>query len=160
MPPLLCYNQAKAKNEKVVLFRFAQTDYVNLPVMAYNNAKGENLSGDYGRDTYIVKESVFFNFDVIQLTFNKAGAYTVIPAVSSPIDVYNAITIPDNSDLEWWEIVLAIILAVILIILIWPAIPFLIKLIWWLICLPFKGLILLFKSIGKKIKHRKGNKEE
>ena len=42
----------------------------------------------------VLGESVFFDFDIIQLTFNRDGVYTVIPVVSSPMDIVNAITPP------------------------------------------------------------------
>ena len=117
------YNQSKKDDKTVVLFRFAQTDYVNLPVIAYDSYKGDNLSRDYGKDTFVVQESVFMNFDIIQLTFNKEGVYTVIPVVSNPIDIYNDITIPDVTGLDWWQIVLAILLIILLVILLWPILP-------------------------------------
>lgn len=90
------YNNASMNNEKVVLFRFAQTDYMSLPVMAYDAKEGKNLSGAYGADTYIVQESVFLNFDIIQLTFRDNGVDTVIPVVANPIHIINDIEIPET----------------------------------------------------------------
>ena len=151
------YDKSVKEDKTVVLFRFAQTDYENLPVIAYNWASGKNLSGDYGKDTYIITESVFLNFDIIELTFNKEGVYTVIPVVNSPIDIYNDITIPDNSGLEWWQILLAIIC---LILVLWllsvtGILPLVIKLIIWIILLPFKLIKALIKAITKKRKKKK-----
>lgn len=98
------YKTSTENNKKVVLFRFAQTDYMRLPVIAYDNSTGTKLSTDYGRDTYVVSESMFFDFTVISLTFNKDGVYRVIPAVNSPIDVIADITLPaDNSFWLWWD---------------------------------------------------------
>ncbi len=91
------YDKEKSNGKKTVLFRFAQTDYLTIPVIAYNEETGTNLSGNYGKDTYIVQESIFLNFDIIELTFAKDGEYIVIPAVSSPIDIYNDIEIPANT---------------------------------------------------------------
>ena len=45
---------------------------------------------------YVAQQSVFFDFDVIDLTFNKDGVYTVIPAVSDPIDIVNDLTSPTD----------------------------------------------------------------
>ena len=154
------YDESTKADKTVVLFRFAQTDYMNLPVMAYDGYKGKNLSGQYGKDTYIVQESVFMNFDIIQLTFNKEGVYTVIPVVNSPIDIYNDITIPDNSGLAWWQILLIVLAIILLVILLWPILPYIINFLIWLICLPFKLLGMLFKAIGKSVKKRKAKKKE
>lgn len=153
------YEESTKADKTVVLFRFAQTDYLNLPVMAYDSARGKNLSGNYGEDTYIVQETVFMNFDIIQLTFNKEGVYTVIPVVNSPIDIYNDITIPDNSGLEWWQILLIVLLLVLLLIVLWPILPYIINALIWLILLPFKLLGVLFKAIGKSHKKRKEKKK-
>ena len=100
------------------------------------------------------------NFDIIQLTFNKEGVYTVIPVVSNPIDIYNDITIPDVTGLDWWQIVLAILLILLLVILLWPIMPLIVKGIIWLICLPFKLIGLLFKSIKKGVKKRKDKRNK
>ena len=154
------YNKSKEEDKTVVLFRFAQTDYVNLPVMAYDSYKGKNLSGQYGKDTFIIQESVFMNFDIIQLTFNKEGVYTVIPVVSDPIDIYNDITIPDVTGLEWWQILLAILLIILLVIILWPIMPYIVRFIWWLICLPFKLITWLIQSISKSVKKRKEKKKQ
>jgi hypothetical protein len=149
------YNESKEQDKTVVLFRFAQTDYVNLPVIAYDSYRGKNLSGQYGKDTFIIQESVFMNFDIIQLTFNKEGVYTVIPVVSDPIDIYNDITIPDVTGLAWWQILLLLILVVFLLILLWPVLPYIIRFIWWLILLPFKLIGLIVKAIKKGKEKRK-----
>ena len=151
------YDDSVKEDKTVVLFRFAQTDYENLPVIAYNWASGKNISGQYGKDTYIIQESVFLNFDIIELTFNKEGVYTVIPVVNSPIDIYNDITIPDNTGLEWWQILLALIC---LILVLWllsvtGLLPLMIKLIIWVILLPFKLIKALVKAITKKRKKKK-----
>ena len=154
------YNKSKKEEKTVVLFRFAQTDYLNLPVIAYDSHNGTNLSKDYGKDTFIIQESVFMNFDIIQLTFNKEGVYTVIPVVSNPMDIYNDITVPDVIGLEWWKIVLAVLMLVLLVILLWPIMPYIVKGIVWIITLPFKLIGLLFKSIKKGVKKRKDNKNK
>lgn len=103
---------------------------------------------------YIAQESVFFDFDIIQLTFNKDEVYTVIPVVSSPIDVVNDITPPVNIDdgMDWLKIILAVIMLILLIIILWPITPYVVKAIVWIITLPFKAISALIKAI----KNRKG----
>ena len=167
------YNEAitvdtsTADEEKVVvLFRFATSDYYSAAVDIIELGKGFLWSDKHtSGQAYRAWESVFLDFDIIQLSFQKDGAYTVIPAVSDPIDIVNDITppvyIPDG--LEWWQIlliVLGIIVGLFLLIMFFPAIlGFIGKLIvwifkglWWLISAPFR----LIKTIIEKIKEKRG----
>ena len=151
------YDTETEKGNKVVLFRFAQTDYEAIPVIAYNEHTGTNLSKAYGKNAFVVRESVFLNFDIIELTFAKEGKYTVIPVVSSPIDIYNDITLPKvENPWGWLETLIAIILVVLLIIVLWVTglLPAVVKGIVWLLILPFRLIGKLFKAIFKKIRKR------
>lgn len=104
----------------VVLFHFATTDYYSAPVEIW-----ELGTGLFGGDTkisgqaYRAWESVFFDFDVIQLTFNNDGVYHVIPAVSSPIDIVNAITPPVDmdDDIPWWAYVIVVLAEIVVLLL-------------------------------------------
>lgn len=104
----------------VVLFHFATTDYYSAPVEIW-----ELGTGLFGGDTkisgqaYRAWESVFLDFDVIQLTFNNDGEYHVIPAVSSPIDIVNAITPPVDmdSDIPWWAYVIVVLAEIAVLLL-------------------------------------------
>lgn len=170
---LSIYNEAitvdtsTADEEKVVvLFRFATSDYYSAAVDIIELGKGFLWSDKHtSGQVYRAWESVFLDFDIIQLSFQKDGAYTVIPAVSDPIDIVNDITppvyIPDG--LEWWQIlliVLGVIVGLFLLIMFFPAIiGFIGKLIvwifkglWWLISAPFR----LIKTIIEKIKEKRG----
>ena len=143
----------------VVLFRFATSDYYSEAVDIIQLNKGFLWSDKHiDGEAYIAQESVFFDFDIIQLTFNKDGDYTVIPVVSSPIDIVNDVTPPTNiSDgLEWWQVILAIVLVVLLLVLCYPILPYIIQGILWVIILPVK----LVKAISKAVKKSKQNKEE
>ncbi len=144
-------NNAKDNNETVVLFRFAQTDYECLPVMCYNPFTGRNLSGDYGRDTYVVQESVFLNFDIIELTFNKDGEYTVIPVVNSPVDIYNDITLPKQAT-SWWKTLLmyALIILLLLFLTATGILPLILKATVNVILLPFKAIRFFIRGIRKR----------
>jgi len=151
------YDAEKAKGNKTVLFRFAQTDYEAIPVIAYNEHTGTNISKQYGKDTFVVRESVFLNFDIIELTFSKEGKYTVIPVVSSPIDIYNDITLPEVEDpWAWLETLLAIVLIVLLFVFLWVTglLPFVLKAIGWIILLPFRIIAWIVNAITKKVKNR------
>ena len=144
-------NNARENNETVVLFRFAQTDYECLPVMCYNPFTGRNLSGDYGNDTYVVQESVFLNFDIIELTFNKDGEYTVIPVVNSPVDIYNDITLPKQAT-GWWKTLLMYVLIILPLLFLTATgiLPLILKATVNVILLPFKAIGLLIRGIRKR----------
>ena len=151
------------EEKQVVLFRFATTDYYSaaVDIMELRNIlPDKHTSGQ----AYRAWESVFFDFDIIQLTFNRDGVYTVIPVVSSPMDIVNAITPPVQmpSEWEWWQILLAIVLIVLLIIILFPILPYILKFLFWIICLPFRAIAALFKGIDNRRKRKaekKGQKE-
>ena len=143
------------EKKQVVLFRFATTDYYSaaVDIMELRNIlPDKHTSGQ----AYRAWESVFFDFDIIQLTFNRDGVYTVIPVVSSPMDIVNAITPPVQmpSEWEWWQILLAIVLIVLLIIILFPILPYILKFLFWLICLPFRAIAALFKGIDNRRKRK------
>lgn len=127
----------------VVLFRFATSDYYSEAVDIIEPNAGFLWSDKhYEGEAYIAQESVFFDFDIIQLTFNKDGVYTVIPVVSSPIDIVNDITPPVNmpDEVDWWKIAFALILVVLLLVLLAPVLPYIIQGIGWVVMLPVKAV--------------------
>lgn len=147
------YDEEVANRNRVILFRFANTDYYCAPAFA------PHVENIMKTDTYVAQQTVFFDFDIIELTFNKDGVYHVIPVVSSPTDIVNGFTQPP-AQFQWWKIVLAVIMLILLIIILWPILPYIFNGIWWLICLPFKGISALFKSIKKSHEKRKENHKE
>lgn len=111
--------EEKIKGNRTVLFRFAQTDYFYSDMHTYwggltidPNKRGEDLA--------IAWETVFLDFKIIQLTFQKDGEYVVIPVVHDPINIINEITKTpswDNGDHAWYETLLAwVILAIAIIV--------------------------------------------
>ena len=121
-----------AKNDDcvTVLFRFAASDYYSAAVDIMELGKGFLGADKYTKgQAYRAYESVFLDFDIIQLTFNKDGVYKVIPAVSSPIDVVNAITppvqMPDGT--PWWVKLLSVLLVILLLVLIVKLLTFIFK---------------------------------
>lgn len=148
------YNTAvndKKNPKRVILFRFAQTDFMRLPVMAYNNHTGTTLDKDYGKSTYVVQESVFYNFDILELTFNREGTYTVIPVVHNPIDIYNDITLPKIPDKpDWWKIVIGVVLLILLLVVLQVTgiLPLIVHIVGWIVLLPFRLIGGIFKGIG------------
>jgi hypothetical protein len=147
------YETAKDNDETTFLFRFATSDYFAGEVII----KEPGLFGATLNDQcYIASETVFLDFDVIQLTFLKDGIYKVIPVVSNPIDIINDLVPPSNIiGFDLWAFIkkwaLIIVVLIIGIILLPTLLPYIVKLVVWVISLPFvfvKYLFGLFKGGG------------
>lgn len=135
------YEAERKRDRRVVLFRFASTDYfcgIASPTGATVNP-----------DTYVAQETVFLDFDIIELTFNRNGSQWVIPVVSSPQDFINSITAPQK-ETQWWKIVLAIVLLILLLVLLMPVLPTIIQIVVSVILLPFRLVRRVIRSIRKK----------
>lgn len=140
-------NEAFVKNETTFLFRFGKRDYYSFRIQNRNY-----LDSKIYDQSYYAQETVFLDFDIIQLTFNKDGVYTVIPVVSSPVDIVNDITPPlEKPDWsEWIKRILAIIVLIVVLIVLAPVLPYILKLVVWVITLPFRAIVWLVKSLKKK----------
>ena len=101
---------------------------------------------------YVAQETIFLDFDIIHLTFEKDGVLTVIPVVSDPLNIGGNLDNMDddiNDDgVAWWKIV-------ILLVLLAPILPVIINALIWVITLPFKLIGWIFKSISDAVKKRK-----
>ena len=140
------YLEESAKGNHVILFRFANTDYYSETV---NGAvKGVSFSKD-SSEAYIAQETVFLDFDIIELTFSKDGDEYIIPVVSSPIDVIGGFTAPEEGT-DWWKPIVTVLLGLVFLILLIPILPHLIKLVIWIVLLPFKLIVGLFKLFKRK----------
>lgn len=98
------YDEEKNKGNSVFLFRFAATDYDTVQVEYHDENDG--IFGTNYKDMYIVKEATaFLDFEIIYLGFVKNEKATIIPVVSSPIDIFPALTPPPSllND-NFWEI--------------------------------------------------------
>ncbi len=118
---------AVGNGKRVVLFRFASTSYYTAPCQVY----GDTLLGRgvFREDVYVAKETLFLDFDVIDLTFGKDK---VIPAVSSPINVISGVDPPRTPTLpgitvdgDLWQklydilrVVLGVALALVVVVVI------------------------------------------
>lgn len=140
------------EEKELVLFRFATSDYYSADAQILDK-DGGLFNGDkyLEGEAYLARESVFLDFDVIQLTFNRDGEYTVIPVVSSPIDIVSAITPPLIIDdgMDYLKVIALIILVIILAIIFAPLLPIIIRGIVWLVMLPVKAIAALFKRRKK-----------
>ena len=150
--------QASENESAVVLFRFAASDYYSAAIDIMELGKGF-LGQDKktGGQAYRAWESVFLDFDVIQLTFNADGEYKVIPAVSSPIDIVNAVSPPVQTPdgIPWWKIALGAVLLALLLVLLFPLVVLIVRGVIALVCLPFKAVSKLWKSGEQRRKERK-----
>lgn len=156
------YSEATLQGKSVFLFRYSVTDYYSK-FLAVTEDKLFDVV-DY-TSTYKAYETVFLDFDIITLTFNKDGVMTVLPVVSNPKDIAAAISAPiiggnlidrlKKEGKDWLQI-LAIILAVILLLLFLPLIIKIVKLLVSIITIPFQ---VIGKSIRKSNKQKKVKNE-
>ncbi len=157
-------HKAWSMQETPVLFRFAVTDYYS----AYGTGLARHGSSSDSRQQNLIgaQETVFFDFDIIQLLFRKNNVSTVIPVVSSPIDIIGSIiappSVPEDNFRKIVKIVLLVILAILIIVILEKTglLPLVIKGIVWIVCLPFKAIAALFKGIGKLGKKNKAIKAQ
>ncbi len=112
----------------VVLFRFAVSDYYSHE--AYLADWNDNWWDDIVRgEAYMARQEVYFDFDVIQLSFRNDEEWHVVAAVSDPVDIVNSITPPTEISDDGpglLEIILAVAGLLLVIFLIY-------KLLSWLI---------------------------
>lgn len=116
VPSFKQYVQTSISNDgTVVLFRFANTEYYSNVAHGYSPEDGwiEDIA-------FTAEENVFLNFDIMTLGFYDGYEYTVIPAVSSPIDIVSDIVGPVFPDLlptlDGWGIMDYIYFAVMVIV--------------------------------------------
>ena len=160
------FDKATSNNETVYLFRYYQSDYTCYEVAEYQRGEGTwtLLGTQFGYEfvdsnAYLMQMWVQLDFDIIDLTFTKNGVDTIIPVVMSPMDIAadgDAPVITTKNDLKWWQILLAVIALVLVLILLFKFAPVIVYAVGKVIALPFKAIGALLKSEPKE---RKENKE-
>ncbi len=147
-----------------VLFRFATSDYTVDDMAMHHH--GDLVRTWYGVG-YKAQETVYLDFDIIDLTFIKNDVATVIPVVSNPLDIIAGITPPPvnndgNGGVEWWVWVIIVALTGIvfyffadpiisLLLLIFDGIVFVIR-------LPFRLIGGFFGLFKRNKKGKEGKK--
>lgn len=116
------YDENKADNN-VYLFRFAQTEYVSMEASECSLALAINgQPKEIDTNAYFYKQNVFLDFDIIDVTFDNGKVKTIIPVVSSPIDIFPVVTPPVNVTEDTpkpdWKRIIKIIIGVVLFVLI------------------------------------------
>ncbi len=154
----------KVKNNcEVFIFRYAVTDYwaEDLTVYDIENDKlyPYDTHGEHNPHVGEVRQGTqFFDFDIIEFTFNNEGVYTVIPVVSSPVDHISGYTPsiePQGHD--WWKIILAVLAVILLCVLLAPILPYIVQAIIWVLLLPFKIIAAIFNGIKKATSKNKSS---
>jgi len=152
--------QATENYETVFMFRFAVTDYMArwLTVYRYRDtAWWEYVVGwlvqqrrQYEGEMYKAQQTVFFDFDIISLTFYGEFGHIVIPVVMDPIDIIPDITPPAYDppspwDLTFWfMLIVGLLLLMLLLLLIAPFLPLLAKIFAVLLYLLLHLILLSF----------------
>ena len=117
---------AKESDKTTFLFRFATSAYYCAPLSIYNQTSWIPNFNWSEAQAYRAKQSVFLDFDIIQLTFSDEGKLTVVPVVSDPIDIVNPVNPPKdlgndtlNQILQaigaWGTLILLIVVALVLL---------------------------------------------
>lgn len=154
------YNDSVKKDKTVFIFRYAQTDYFATDLTCFSINEGKNGT-NYSNTADLRQGTQFFDFDILEMTFNKKGVYSVIPVVSSPVDHISAFTPPIEADgRDWWKTVLMVLALIIILIVLAPILPIIFQLLIWIILLPFKLISAMFKEIGKVGKSQKKHKKK
>ena len=104
------------KDDSVVyLFRYQVSDYIASEATLFR--PDSLIKGVWNKqddtNAYFFQETLNLDFDVIDVTFTSDGTDTVMPAVSSPIDVIPDATPPVNTTedggVPWWAYVILVV---------------------------------------------------
>lgn len=159
------YNEATAQEETVVIIRYDVSQYQSVEVRQGRPYVNGQSSGwdDSDTNARAFRQYVYLDLDVISLSFDNGEETVVIPVVSDPIDAGSDGTpaIDTSSDKSnwwaehWWQVVLGALALIILLVILMPILPYLVKAVVWVIALPFKLIGAIFKGIGNAVKKRK-----
>ncbi len=155
------FYKANKATKNVFLLRFAVTDYYsNMQTVLtdatwYNPSTWQSGTKDT-KSTYMAWETVFLDFDIIELTFKRDTTETIIPVVASPIDVVGGITAPIEKDgIAWGKLILALLALILIVVVLAPILPYVIRAVIWMISLPFKAIAKLCRSGRERRRERK-----
>lgn len=101
--------QFNEPDKTLYVFHFAKDDYFQQKGMLL---KGINHPADLG-DISFLQQTVYLDFDIIDVTMRAGDKLTVLGVVASPIDVIPDLTPPPDivgDDLPWWVVVIAVVL--------------------------------------------------
>lgn len=110
----------------------------------------------------MAQQTVFLDFTMIHLKFVKDETETIIPVAMNPIDIWNAVDPPIDTQEDWLSLLKKIGMAILGIAglifvawlltlffpIVWTVIKAIFKALWWIISAPFK-------AIGNAINNKK-----
>ena len=163
------YYEANKEENVIYLFRYQVSDYISSEAKLFTPdsliSSIWNNSGD--SNAYFMQETVNLDFDIIDVTCTKDNVQTVIPVVTSPVDVIPDATPPvytedDRKPIDW-GMIFGIIAGVLILILLLPLIvwlvPYLLKGVVWLVSLPFKAIGAASKKAKERRKEKKAQRQ-
>ena len=136
------FYEENKKDHTIYLFRYQVSDYVSEECHQF----GPKIAVGGDTNAYFFQETVNLGFDVIDVTMEKDGVETVYGVVSDPIDVVHDGTPPlqTTTDFDWTGLILGALLLALLVGLLLAFIPNLVvaflKLLGWLLLLPFRAI--------------------
>ena len=146
------FYEENKKDHTVYFLRYQVSDYVSQECHQFGPELG--LLGD--TNAFFFQETVNLGFDVIQVAMEKDGVETVYGVVSDPLDIVHDGTHPlqTTSDFDWWGVLFGFLLMALFIGFLLVIAPSLVvailKGVWWLICLPFRLLGVLWDKLTGK----------
>ena len=159
------YEQNSA-DSVIYLVRFAVDDYASTEAMQCHFSEVGHKFGsnepilvyeEDGANTncYLAQQYVYLDFDVIDITCAKDGTETVLPVVSSPIDIIPDIDSPayttdDKPDMDWLKWLFAALALIIVLIILAPLLPYVFKFLLWLLMLPAKFVVWIINLFKRK----------
>ena len=84
-------NSSHDNKEVPYLFRFAVSDYISRPITRTDGYLSEDNDVT---DSYIAQESVFFDFNIITMTFKGKEDYYTLAVMHTPVDVISGVEPP------------------------------------------------------------------
>ena len=154
------YDEATENNETVYLFRYYQSDYTCYEVAEYKRDEGDwtLLGTNFGYEfvdsnAYFMQMWVQLDFDIIDLTFTKDNVDTVIPVIMSPMDIAAdgaPPVITTKNHLTLWQMLLAALALIIVLIVLAPLLPYVFKFFLWLLMLPAKLVVWIINLFKRK----------
>lgn len=150
----------------VVLFRYYQSEYPHYEVAEYERGEGDwTLTGTaFGYDfidtnAYFMQMWVQLGFDIIDIEFSNGEKILTLGVAMSPMDVsagggQTLFPSSDKDTVAWWKIVLAVLALIVLLVILMPILPYIIKLVVWVIMLPFRLIAAIVKGIQKAAKKK------
>ena len=152
------FTASQEAGEHLFVFRFAQTDYYSSPAY-FDSLENSSFTNE---DGYVAQQTVFLDFTMIHLKFVKDETETIIPVAMNPIDIWNAVDPPIDTQEDWLSLLKKIGMAILGITglifvawlltlffpIIWTVIKAIFKALWWLVSAPFK-------AIGNAINNKK-----